>query len=62
MTAPADDDRILSRAAAPDEAQFERQLRPRSFEEYVGQEQAVASLRVSVEAAKQRGECDYRQP
>src|SRR5262249_9624187 len=35
----------------------ERQLRPRSFEEYVGQEQAVASLRVSVEAARQRGEC-----
>lgn len=48
---------ILSRAAAPEEAQFERQLRPRSFEEYVGQEQAVASLRVSVEAARQRQEC-----
>jgi Holliday junction DNA helicase RuvB len=48
---------MLSRVAAPEEAQFERQLRPRSFEEYVGQEQAVASLRVSVEAARQRGEC-----
>jgi Holliday junction DNA helicase RuvB len=48
---------ILSRAAVPEEAQFERQLRPRSFEEYVGQEQAVASLRVSVEAAKLRHEC-----
>jgi holliday junction DNA helicase RuvB len=55
-TAP-DEGRILSRVAAPEEAQFERQLRPRSFEEYVGQEQAVASLRVSVEAARQRGEC-----
>jgi Holliday junction DNA helicase RuvB len=55
-TAPKDE-RILSRVAAPEEAQFERQLRPRSFEEYVGQEQAVASLRVSVEAARQRGEC-----
>jgi len=52
-----DDSRILSRAAAPEEAQFERALRPRSFEEYVGQEAAVASLRVSVEAARQRGEC-----
>jgi holliday junction DNA helicase RuvB len=51
------DERILSRVAAPEEALFERQLRPRSFEEYVGQEQAVASLRVSVEAARQRGEC-----
>ncbi len=49
--------KILSRAAAPEEAQFERQLRPRSFDEYVGQEQAVASLRVSVEAAKLRREC-----
>jgi holliday junction DNA helicase RuvB len=47
----------MSRVAAPEEAQFERQLRPRSFAEYVGQEQAVASLRVSVEAARQRGEC-----
>ncbi|MGH6690423.1 MAG: Holliday junction branch migration DNA helicase RuvB [Gammaproteobacteria bacterium] len=59
MTAPAskDDGRILKGVAAPEEAQFERQLRPQSFEEYVGQEQAVASLRVSVEAARQRGEC-----
>ncbi|MGH7390735.1 MAG: Holliday junction branch migration DNA helicase RuvB [Candidatus Rokuibacteriota bacterium] len=57
---PPDDPRIariLSRAAVPEEAQFERQLRPRSFAEYVGQEQAVASLRVSVEAARQRREC-----
>jgi len=53
----SDDARILSRVAAPDEAQFERQLRPRSFPEYVGQEQAVASLQVSVEAARQRREC-----
>jgi Holliday junction DNA helicase RuvB len=47
----------LGGAAAPDEASFERQLRPRSFAEYIGQEQAVASLKVSVEAARQRGEC-----
>ena len=48
---------MLSRAAAPEEVQFERALRPRTFQEYVGQEQAVASLRVSVEAARQRSEC-----
>jgi len=48
--------RLLARAAGPEELQFERQLRPRSFDEYVGQEQAVASLRVSVEAARRRGE------
>jgi len=48
---------MLGRGAAAEEAPFERQLRPQSFTEYVGQEQAVASLRVSVEAARQRGEC-----
>src|SRR5262245_65619146 len=48
---------MLSRAAAPEDAPFERALRPRTFEEYVGQHQAVGSLRVSVEAALQRGEC-----
>jgi Holliday junction DNA helicase RuvB len=53
----ADRGQALSPTAAPDEAQFERQLRPQSFTEYVGQDQAVASLRVSVEAARQRGEC-----
>ncbi len=55
--AAADEGRMLSRVAAPEEAQFERQLRPRTFAEYVGQEQTVASLRVSVEAAKLRHEC-----
>src|SRR5205823_9368159 len=56
--APAPEEgRMLSRVAAPEEAQFERQLRPRSLAECVGQEQAVASLRVSVEAAKLRHEC-----
>jgi Holliday junction DNA helicase RuvB len=55
--AAPDESRMLSRVAAPEDAQFERQLRPRSFDEYVGQEQAVASLRVSVEAARQRSEC-----
>jgi holliday junction DNA helicase RuvB len=57
VSAAADAGKILSRVAAPEEVQFERQLRPRSFEEYVGQEEAVASLRVSVEAARQRDEC-----
>ena len=55
--AGADPSRMLSHAPAPEEAQFERALRPKTFAEYVGQEQAVASLRVSVEAARQRGEC-----
>jgi len=57
VSVAAEESRMASRAAAPEEIQFERALRPRTFEEYVGQEQAVASLRVSVEAARQRSEC-----
>jgi len=37
MAATADDGKMLSRVAAPEEVQFERQLRPRTFAEYVGQ-------------------------
>ena len=51
-----DEAKILSRVALPEEAQVERQLRPQRLDEYVGQREAVESLRVSVEAAKQRGE------
>jgi Holliday junction DNA helicase RuvB len=47
---------ILSREASPEDAQLERQLRPQRFDDFVGQGAAVQSLRVSVEAAKQRGE------
>jgi Holliday junction DNA helicase RuvB len=57
VSVAAEETRMLGRAAAPEEVQFERALRPRTFQEYVGQEQAVASLRVSVEAARQRTEC-----
>lgn len=51
-----DEARILSRLPLPEEAQVERQLRPQRLDEYVGQREAVESLRVSVEAARQRGE------
>jgi Holliday junction DNA helicase RuvB len=51
-----DEARVMSRVALPEEAQVERQLRPRRLDEYVGQRAAVESLRVSVEAARQRGE------
>lgn len=46
----------MSRLALPEEAQVERQLRPQRLDEYVGQRAAVESLRVSVEAARRRGE------
>ena len=51
-----DEARVMSRVALPEETQLERQLRPQRLDEYVGQKTAVESLRVSVEAARQRGE------
>jgi Holliday junction DNA helicase RuvB len=51
-----DEARVMSRVALPEETQLERQLRPQRLDEYVGQQAAVESLRVSVEAARQRGE------
>ncbi len=51
-----DEARVMSRVALPEETQVERQLRPQRLREYVGQRAAVESLRVSVEAARQRGE------
>ncbi len=51
-----DEARVMSRLVLPEEVQVERQLRPQRLDEYVGQRAAVESLRVSVEAARQRGE------
>ena len=51
-----DEARVMSRVALPEETQVERQLRPQRLDEYVGQRAAVESLRVSVEAARRRGE------
>ena len=49
-----DEAQVMSRTALPEETQLERQLRPQRLDEYVGQRDAVESLRVSVEAARQR--------
>ncbi len=51
-----DEAKVMSRLALPDEAHVERQLRPQRLDEYVGQRDAVESLRISVAAALQRGE------
>jgi holliday junction DNA helicase RuvB len=51
------DSELLSRFLLADEVQFERTLRPQRLDEYVGQREAVESLRVSVDAARQRDEC-----
>jgi Holliday junction DNA helicase RuvB len=54
MPAP-DDSHPLNPQPRPEDA-FDRALRPRSFDEYVGQEPILRNLRVFVAAAKQRKE------
>ena len=48
--------RVLRTAADPDERQYEAGLRPRSLDEYIGQERIRENLLVSITAARQRGE------
>ncbi|AKJ02275.1 Holliday junction branch migration DNA helicase RuvB [Archangium gephyra] len=49
-------DDTLSEEALNDEVRVEASLRPRSFDEYVGQSAVVEKLKVYVQAAKSRGE------
>jgi len=49
-------DDTLSEEALNDEVRVEASLRPRSFDEYVGQGAVVEKLKVYVQAAKSRGE------
>jgi len=48
--------RGLDATVQGDDARFDRTLRPRTFEDYVGQEKHKENLRVFVAAAKQRNE------
>jgi Holliday junction DNA helicase RuvB len=48
--------RVLTAAAGGDEERFERALRPRKFEDYVGQRPVTEQLSLFVEAARGRGE------
>ena len=49
-------DRIMTSQVTDDERGLEATLRPQTLEEYVGQERMKESLRICMEAAKQRGE------
>ncbi len=49
-------DRIQTPAAAPEDDELERSLRPRGLEEFVGQDAVKEQLLVSLEAARARGE------
>src|SRR5438270_11435823 len=50
------DDRLVSSGATPEEDQLDQSLRPRSLDEYVGQEAVREQLSIQLEAAKRRGE------
>jgi holliday junction DNA helicase RuvB len=52
-------DRILDTSVADDEVQdnqFENNLRPKDFENYIGQEKLKQNLKLAIAAAKKRGE------
>ncbi|RJQ08716.1 MAG: Holliday junction branch migration DNA helicase RuvB [Bacillota bacterium] len=55
MASP-EDERIVSPRARPDEGSFEPGLRPRSFDQYIGQGAVVERLRIFIEAARDRAE------
>ena len=50
------DHRLVSARPNDDDLGFDQSLRPRTLDEYVGQPQVVANLRVAIEAARSRGE------
>ncbi len=50
------DDRLVNTAPIDDDVQYEAGLRPRTLDEYIGQDRVREQLQVSIDAAKQRGE------
>jgi Holliday junction DNA helicase RuvB len=51
-----DEDRVVDPGLATDEEQFDRTLRPRKLDDYVGQLQVRENLGILLEAARRRGE------
>jgi Holliday junction DNA helicase RuvB len=50
------DDRLVNAAPIDDDVQYEAGLRPRTLDEYIGQDRVREQLEVAIAAAKQRGE------
>jgi holliday junction DNA helicase RuvB len=50
------DDRLVTTVRVPEDAQYEAGLRPRTLDDYIGQQRVRENLHVSITAAKQRGE------
>ena len=50
------DPRLVNASRVDDDAQYEAGLRPRTLDEYIGQERVRENLHVSITAARQRGD------
>ena len=50
------DDRLVNAASQAEDVQYEAGLRPRTLDEYIGQDRVREQLQVAIAAAKQRGE------
>jgi Holliday junction DNA helicase RuvB len=50
------DDRLVTAARVDEDVQYETGLRPRTLDEYIGQDRLRENLHVSITAARQRGE------
>src|SRR6266567_1788632 len=50
------DDRLVNASRIDEDVQYEAGLRPRTLDEYIGQDRVRENLQVSIAAAKQRGE------
>src|SRR6185503_2181908 len=50
------EDRLVAAASQADDIQYEAGLRPRTLDEYIGQDRVRDQLHVAIAAAKQRGE------
>ncbi|MBM2832571.1 MAG: ruvB [Dehalococcoidia bacterium] len=53
---PSKGERLVSGAVGSEDAQLDTSLRPKSFADFVGQDKIKESLRISITAAKGRGE------
>jgi holliday junction DNA helicase RuvB len=49
-------DRVITPVRVDEDAQYETGLRPRTLDEYIGQDRVRANLQVSIAAARQRRE------
>ena len=50
------DDRLVTAARADEDVQYETGLRPRTLDDYIGQDRLRENLHVAITAARQRGE------